>query len=35
LRGNLDRADAYMNESYEYMVTISGLPEIWQRNQFY
>jgi hypothetical protein len=35
LRGDLERAEAYRKESYDYMVVVSGLPEQWQRNQFY
>jgi class 3 adenylate cyclase len=35
LRGDLERADAYSQESYDYMVAMSGEPERWQRNQFY
>jgi hypothetical protein len=35
LRGDLDRANTYSKESYEYMVEVSGLPERWQRNQFF
>jgi hypothetical protein len=35
LRGDLDNAEAYRQESYEFMVIVSGLPENWQRNQFY
>jgi hypothetical protein len=35
LRGDVDRAEAYAKESYDYMVSMSGLPEQWQRNQFY
>jgi tetratricopeptide (TPR) repeat protein len=35
LRGNDDLAHAYAQESYDYMVSMSGLPENWQRNQFY
>jgi hypothetical protein len=35
LRGNTDMADNYSTESYEYMVSMSGQPEEWQRNQFY
>jgi class 3 adenylate cyclase/tetratricopeptide (TPR) repeat protein len=35
LRGDLDRANAYLKESYDYMVAVSGPPEQWQRNQFY
>jgi hypothetical protein len=28
-------ARLYAAESYDYMVAMSGLPEEWQRNQFY
>ncbi len=35
LRGDGNRAEAYAKESYDYMVSMSGLPEQWQRNQFY
>jgi tetratricopeptide (TPR) repeat protein len=35
LRGNGIQADSYAKESYDYMVSMSGLPEHWQRNQFY
>jgi len=35
LRGNLEIAEAYRQESYDFMVVVSGLPEKWQRNQFY
>ena len=35
LRGNRETADSYAEESYEYMVYISGEPGQWQRNQFY
>ena len=35
LRGDLERANAYRKESYDYMVSMSGPPEQWQRNQFY
>jgi tetratricopeptide (TPR) repeat protein len=35
LRGELDKSRAYGKESVDYMVSMSGLPEIWQRNQFY
>ncbi|MDX1614077.1 MAG: adenylate/guanylate cyclase domain-containing protein [Candidatus Promineifilaceae bacterium] len=35
LRGDYERAEAYAQESYDYMVSMSGLPEHWQRNQFY
>jgi tetratricopeptide (TPR) repeat protein len=35
LRGDRVRAEAYAAESYDYMVAMSGLPDQWQRNQFY
>jgi hypothetical protein len=35
LRGESERAQAYMKESYDYMVAYSGEPDVWQRNQFY
>jgi hypothetical protein len=35
LRGDLDMSKAYGKESVDYMVSMSGSPEIWQRNQFY
>lgn len=35
LRGDLEQAKRYAAESYDYMVSMSGLPENWQRNQFY
>jgi hypothetical protein len=35
LRGELDQSKAYGKESVDYMVSMSGAPEIWQRNQFY
>ena len=35
LRGELDKSRAYGKESVEYMISMSGAPEIWQRNQFY
>ena len=35
LRGDTDRANTYAQESYDFMVSISGKPEQWQRNQFY
>jgi tetratricopeptide (TPR) repeat protein len=35
LRGDYDTSRAYGKESVEYMVSMSGSPEIWQRNQFY
>jgi tetratricopeptide (TPR) repeat protein len=35
LRGDDDQANSYAKESFDYMVSMSGLPENWQRNQFY
>ncbi|MFN2189161.1 MAG: ATP-binding protein, partial [Candidatus Promineifilaceae bacterium] len=35
LRGESSRAEAYAKESFDYMVSMSGLPDDWQRNQFY
>jgi tetratricopeptide (TPR) repeat protein len=35
LRGDLEKANAYAKESYDYMVGMSGPPEEWQRNQHY
>ncbi|HET6443138.1 MAG TPA: adenylate/guanylate cyclase domain-containing protein [candidate division Zixibacteria bacterium] len=35
LRGDASRSDAYAKESFDYMVSMSGLPDDWQRNQFY
>jgi class 3 adenylate cyclase/tetratricopeptide (TPR) repeat protein len=35
MRGDQDQAKSYLKESYDYMVAVSGLPEQWQRNQFY
>ena len=35
LRGNLDKSRAYGKESVDYMISMSGSPEMWQRNQFY
>ena len=35
LRGERDQAQAYRTESYDYMLSVSGQPEEWQRNQFY
>jgi hypothetical protein len=31
----MEKAEAYRQESYDFMVIVSGLPEKWQRNQFY
>lgn len=35
LRGDLKRANNYAKESFDYMVSMSGQPDQWQRNQFY
>ncbi len=35
LRGDLKRASNYAKESFDYMVSMSGQPDHWQRNQFY
>jgi len=35
LRGDTNRSEAYAKESFDYMVSMSGLPDEWQRNQFY
>jgi hypothetical protein len=35
LRGNQQKARDYAAESYDYMVSMSGQPDEWQRNQFY
>jgi hypothetical protein len=35
LRGDLEQARAYRQESFDYMVSMSGQPDSWQRNQFY
>jgi tetratricopeptide (TPR) repeat protein len=35
LRGELDKSRAYGKESVDYMISMSGVPDIWQRNQFY
>jgi class 3 adenylate cyclase/tetratricopeptide (TPR) repeat protein len=35
LRGDLDKSKAYGRESVDFMISMSGAPEIWQRNQFY
>ena len=35
LRGESDRKANYAREAYDYMVSMSGEPEHWQRNQFY
>jgi hypothetical protein len=35
LRGDVDKSKAYGKESVDYMISMSGSPEIWQRNQFY
>jgi class 3 adenylate cyclase/tetratricopeptide (TPR) repeat protein len=35
LRGDIETSKAYSKESVDYMISMSGAPEIWQRNQFY
>lgn len=35
LRGESEQAHGYARESYEYMLSMSGQPAEWQRNQFY
>jgi class 3 adenylate cyclase/tetratricopeptide (TPR) repeat protein len=35
LRGDIDTSRAYGKESVDFMISMSGSPEIWQRNQFY
>jgi hypothetical protein len=35
LRGDRQRAETYAQESLDYMVSVSGTPDQWQRNQFY
>ena len=35
LRGDTGRTDDYAKEAYDYMVSMSGEPDLWQRNQFY
>lgn len=35
LRGEREQAASYRVESYDFMVSVSGKPEVWQRNQFY
>jgi tetratricopeptide (TPR) repeat protein len=35
LRGDAIQAKNYAKESFDYMVSMSGRPENWQRNQFY
>jgi len=35
LRGDYDKSKAYGKESVDYMISMSGSPELWQRNQFY
>jgi tetratricopeptide (TPR) repeat protein len=35
LRGEAEQASTYARASYSFMVSISGKPEKWQRNQFY
>jgi len=31
----MEKTEAYRQESYDFMVIMSGQPEQWQRNQFY
>jgi hypothetical protein len=35
LRGDSTQAKTYAQESFDYMVSMSGEPAMWQRNQFY
>ena len=35
LRGDSETANEYAKESFDYMVSMSGMPDEWQRNQFY
>jgi len=35
LRGENEQASSYAKESYDYMISMSGQPDQWQRNQFY
>jgi hypothetical protein len=35
LRGDHEVSSRYKKESYDYMVSMSGQPQEWQRNQFY
>jgi len=35
LRGETEKVVQYSSEAYDYMVSMSGQPEEWQRNQFY
>jgi tetratricopeptide (TPR) repeat protein len=35
LRGDSKTANEYAKESFDYMVSMSGMPDEWQRNQFY
>jgi hypothetical protein len=35
LRGEAEQAEQYAAEAYDYMVTVSGSADQWQRNQFY
>jgi len=35
MRGESDRSRSYAQESFDFMVSGSGAPEQWQRNQFY
>jgi tetratricopeptide (TPR) repeat protein len=34
-RGDLEKSRAYGKESVDFMISMSGSPELWQRNQFY
>ncbi|TFH36805.1 MAG: tetratricopeptide repeat protein [Anaerolineales bacterium] len=35
MRGDSERANTYAKESFDYMISMSGQPDHWQRNQFY
>jgi hypothetical protein len=35
LRGEEEQSGTYANEAFDYMVSMSGEPDRWQRNQFY
>jgi hypothetical protein len=35
LRGDPGQSSSYAEEAFDYMVSMSGQPEQWQRNQFY
>jgi hypothetical protein len=35
LRGERETAEAYSQESYQWMLSLTGQQEGWQRNQFY